>query len=250
MPDGWGTGPHLAANAHGLATGLMTGGPGAATYDNSRGACLAAVATIFGPLVRDAMALGWRVFPGAAAVDAPWHAISALSFEVGGDAAPRGAGALTAEMVIGEGASAVRHALPALVSNGQPVFFQQIADVAYVPRVQAKPGAPIALNVVFKDGAGNPLPLYGVTWLPDLTRQPYRQISVPLFDTVGTPLMVGQFLIDVRAATDASRAAETTARAAWTQAKATRFAHVLGRRIGAYLVAEFPAAVVATTARP
>ena len=78
-----------------------------------------------------------------------------------------------------------------------------------------------------------------------MTQQTYRRISVPLFDTEGTPLIVGQFLIDVRAATEASRAAETAARAAWTPAKATRFAHVLGRRIGAHLVAEFPAALAA-----
>jgi hypothetical protein len=33
-------------------------------------------------------------------------------------------------MVIGEGASATRHVLPAFPSNRQPVFFHQIADVA------------------------------------------------------------------------------------------------------------------------
>ena len=245
MPDGWSTGPHLVASAHGLAAAVMTDGPQAATYDGDRGACLGAIVTAFGTLVRDAVATGWRVFLGTDAAAAPLHAISALSFEVTGDAAPRGDGALTAEMVIGEGPSRAHHVLPAFPSNGQPVFFHQIADVAHVPRLQAKPGAPIALRVVFKDGAGNRLPLHGVTWLPDLTGQVYRRISVPLFDTEGTPLIVGQFLIDVRAASDASRAAETAARAAWTLDKATEFAHFLGRRIGAHLVAEFPAALAA-----
>jgi hypothetical protein len=133
MPEAWSTGAHLAANAHGLAAGLMIRGLQAASavsYDNDRGACLAAIVTVFGNLVRDAVATGWRVFLGADTTEAPLHAISALSFEVTGEAAPRGVGALSAEMVIGEGASATRHVLPAFPSNGQPVFFHQIADVA------------------------------------------------------------------------------------------------------------------------
>jgi hypothetical protein len=133
MPEAWSTGAHLAANAHGLAAGLMIRGLQAASavsYDNDRGACLAAIVTVFGNLVRDAVATGWRVFLGADTTEAPLHAISALSFEVTGEAAPRGVGALSAEMVIGEGASATRHVLPAFPSNRQPVFFHQIADVA------------------------------------------------------------------------------------------------------------------------
>ena len=62
MPDGWGTGPHLAASAHGLGAAVMTGGPQAASYDNDRGACLGAIVTAFGNLVRDVVATGWRVF--------------------------------------------------------------------------------------------------------------------------------------------------------------------------------------------
>jgi hypothetical protein len=150
-------------------------------------------------------------------------------------------------MVIGEGASATRHLLPAFPSNGQLVFFHQIGDVAYVPRLVAKPGAPIRLRVSFRDGSGNRLSLHGVAWLPDMTRQTYRHISVPLFETAGTSLIVGQFLIDVRAADDASRAAETAARAAWTPDKATQFAHALGHRIGARLIADFPKAAIAKT---
>jgi hypothetical protein len=98
---------HLAANVHGLATGLMIRGlqtASAVSYDNDRGACLAAIVAVLGNLVRDAVAMGWRVFLGADATGAPLQAISALSFEVAGDAAPRGAGTLSAEMVIGEGA--------------------------------------------------------------------------------------------------------------------------------------------------
>jgi hypothetical protein len=251
MPEAWSTGAHLAANAHGLAAGLMIRGlqtASAVSYDNDRGACLAAIVAVLGNLVRDAVAMGWRVFLGAdAATEAPLQAISALSFEVAGDAAPRGAGALTAQMVIGEGASATRHLLPAFPSNGQLVFFHQIGDVAYVPRLVAKPGAPIRLRVSFRDGSGNRLSLHGVAWLPDMTRQTYRHISVPLFETAGTSLIVGQFLIDVRAADDASRAAETAARAAWTPDKATQFAHALGHRIGARLIADFPKAAIAKT---
>jgi len=250
MPEAWSTGPHLATNVHGLATGLMIRGlqtASAVSYDNDRGACLAAIVAVLGNLVRDAVAMGWRVFLGNDATEAPLHAISALSFEVGGDAAPRGAGALTAQMVIGEGASATRHVLPAFPSNGQPVFFHQIADVAYVPRLVAKPGGPIPLRVIFRDGSENRLSLHGAAWLPDMTRQTYRHISVPLFETAGTSLIVGQFLIDVRAADDASRTAETAARAAWTSDKATQFAHSLGHRIGARLTADFPKATIAKT---
>jgi hypothetical protein len=166
---------------------------------------------------------------------------------VAGDAAPHGAGALTARIVIGEGASATHHVLPAFPSNGQAVFFHQIADVAYVPRLIAKPGAPIPLRVIFRDGSGKKLSLHGAAWLPDMTRQTYRHISVPLFETAGTSLIVGQFLIDLRAADDASRAAETAARAAWTSDKATQFAHTLGHRIGARLAADFPKSAIAKT---
>ena len=250
MPEGWSTGAHLAANAHGLAEGLMIRGLQTAiavSYDNDRGACLAAIVAVFGSLVRDAVAMGWRAFLGANATEAPLHAVSALSFEVAGDAAPHGAGALTARIVIGEGASATHHVLPAFPSNGQAVFFHQIADVAYVPRLIAKPGAPILLRVIFRDGSGKKLSLHGVAWLPDMTRQTYRHISVPLFETAGTSLIVGQFLIDVRAADDASRAAETAARAAWTSDKATQFAHTLGHRIGARLAADFPKSAIAKT---
>ena len=99
IPEAWSTGAHLAANAHGLAAGLMIRGlqtVSAVSYDNDRGACLAAIVAVFGNLVRDAVAMGWREFLGADATEAPLHAISALSFEVAGDAAPRSAGALTA----------------------------------------------------------------------------------------------------------------------------------------------------------
>src|SRR5215472_11929745 len=87
MPEAWSTGAHLAANAHGLAAGLMIRGAqaAAASYDNDRGACLAAIVAVLGNLVRDAVAMGWRVFLGAdAATEAPLQAISALSFEVTG----------------------------------------------------------------------------------------------------------------------------------------------------------------------
>jgi hypothetical protein len=110
-----------------------------------------------------------------------------------------------------------------------------------------KPSAPIPLRVFFRDGSGSRFSLHGVTWLPDMTRQTYRHISMPLFETAGNSLIVGQFLIDLRAADDASRAAETATRAAWTSDKATQFAHALGQRIGARLVADFPKAVIAKT---
>jgi hypothetical protein len=79
-----------------------------------------------------------------------------------------------------------------------------------------------------------------------MTRQTYRHISVPLFETAGTSLIVGQFLIDVRAADDASRCGN--GRSCGMDARqATQFAHALGHRIGARLIADFPKAAIATT---
>ena len=243
-PGGWGTGPSLAAAAHGFAAGLMSGGAQANVYANDRGACFAAIVAHFGNLVRDWVATGWRAFPAAGT--GPLLAVTALSFEVAGSDAPSGAGAVTAEMVIGDGKTATRHVLPALPSNGQPLFFHQIGDVAYIPRPASRRGAGIPLRIAFRDGE-RPLPLRGIAWLPDMSQRAYCAVKVPLLEGAGDSLIVGQFLIDLRLTDEASRAAETASHADWTPERETRFAHALGQRIGARLVAAFPGAVAALT---
>ncbi|WP_404371956.1 Hint domain-containing protein [Corallococcus coralloides] len=232
--------------ARGMASAMTAKtAAGTPTYDNAQGAYFAALTSIFGDEINDAINLGWRSFTPIGDLDATMLAVSVLSLELLADDAIPASESLTLEVQLGRGAAAVTRTLPPFGPLSSASYAQQFDQVLYFDNWRpSEPGTGVdtwTLTFKLRRQDGSALPLRGVTPLSALFEAGYRLCSAAVFTPEGA--IVGQVQFDVRPLVPQLMVTEGQARSAWGASQASSFSQQLGTTMGALLAQRFPAAV-------
>ncbi|NPD29775.1 hypothetical protein [Corallococcus exiguus] len=236
----------LREMARGMASAMtVKTAIGTPTYDGPQGSYFAALTSLFGDELNDAINMGWRSFTPIGDLDATMLAVSVLSLELLANDAIPPSERLTLEVQLGSGTAAVTRTLPTFGPLSSAGYAQQFDQVAYFDNWRpSEPGTGVAtwaLTFRLRRQDGTALPVQGMTPLSALFEAGYRLCSAAVFTPGGD--VVGQLQFDVRPLVPQLMVAEAQARSGWSANQATPFAQQLGTTMGALMAQRFPTAV-------